>query len=105
MAPDYQEGGKKGTEAVGELVKGLAPSGASDIPRALKAAIEKKPKVIVLIARKVVDDAGDVATEAKTLGVVIHTISIDGDPEVNGSMKKLAEQAGGEGKEFYSGEF
>jgi len=105
MGEDFQEGGTVGRKAIAEFVKGLAPSGATDLPRALKAALEKKPKAIILLARKVVDDTDEVATEAKTAGVPIHTISIDSDPEVSASMKKLAEKTGGESEDYYSTEF
>jgi len=105
LSPDYTDGGQAGKDAVAKFLEGLAPSGASDVPRALKAALDKDPKVIVLIARKVVDNARDVANEAKGRGVIINTIAIDGDPEVNLSMKKLAELTGGEAEEYYSAEF
>ena len=105
LSPDFQAGGPAGSKAVEEFLLGTAPSGASDIPRALKAALEKKPKAIVLIARKEVDDANSVAGEAKNQGVVIHTIAVDGDPSVNASMKKLSEQTGGQSEELYPYDF
>jgi len=105
LSEEFSEGGAKGKAAVKAFLGEAVPTGASDIPRALKAALARKPKTIVLIGRKLVDDAIEIAEEAKTQGVVIHTISVDGDSEVNDSMRKLAETTGGKGRAFYSGEF
>lgn len=105
LSADYSDGGPKGKAASLAFLRETVPSGATDVPRALKAALGRKPKTIVLVARKVVDDAREVAMDAKKQGVVIHTIAVDGDAEVNASMKRLAEMTGGEGRAFYGGAF
>lgn len=105
LSADYSGGGPKGKAATLAFLKETVPSGATDLPRALKAALARGPKTIVLLARKVVDDAAEVAAEARKQGVVIHTIAVDPDAEVAASMKKLAETTGGEGRAFYGGAF
>jgi hypothetical protein len=95
LSEDFQPGGEKGRTAAQERLRGIAPSGATDLPRALKAALERKPKTLVLFARKPVDDCLDLAQQAKEQGVTIHALVVDGDPEVNQSMKALAEATGG----------
>jgi hypothetical protein len=103
IAPDMAVGGKDGARKYTPMLQETIPTGAADISRALKAAIARKPRTIVLFTRKVVDDAMSLAKQAKAQGTVIHTIVLDGDSEVNESMKKLAEAAGGQARTFSSG--
>jgi hypothetical protein len=102
IAPDLAVGGKDGARKYTPMLQEITPTGAADIPRALKAAIARKPRTIVLFTRKVVDDVTGLAEQAKAQGTVIHTIVLDGDREVNESMKKLAEAAGGQARTFSS---
>jgi len=103
LSPDFIPGGKKGVETLTTFLQAIIPMGASDIPRSLKAAIEKKPKTIVLFTRKPVDNAMHLAGQAKAQGTVIHTITIEGDREVIDSMKRLAEASGGQARDFLAG--
>lgn len=103
LSPDFVPGGKKGVEKLTTFLDVVMPMGASDIPRSLTAALEKKPKTIVLFTRKPVDNAMDLAEQAKAQGTVIHTITIEGDSEVIDSMKRLAEASGGEARDFMAG--
>jgi hypothetical protein len=105
LSADYQAGGTSGQAATAEFLKLLAPAGATDIPRALKAALARKPKAIVLLARKVVDDAMELAAGAKQQGTVINTISVNGDAEIDKSMKALAEATGGKSRAFLTGDY
>ena len=102
LGAEFIDGGAKGRTTFEQSVASLAPAGASDLPRALKAALDRKPKIIVLIARKPVHDAMELAAQAKQQSVPIITISLNGDPEANESMKKLSETSGGEFREFYN---
>jgi hypothetical protein len=95
LSEDFQPGGEKGQAAARERLRNIAPSGATDLPRALKAALERKPKTLVLFARKPVDDCLDLAKQAHEQGVTIHAVVIDGDPEVNQSVKAIADATGG----------
>ncbi len=103
IAPDLAVGGKNGARKYTPMLQEIAPTGAANISRALKAAIARKPRTIVLFTRKVVDDPAGLAGQAKAQGTVIHTIVLDGDSEVNESMKKLAEAAGGQARTFSAG--
>jgi len=103
LSPGFVPGGKKGVEALRAFLQAVMPMGASDIPRSLAAALEKKPKTVVLFTRKPVDNAMGLAEKAKAQGAVIHTITIDGDSEVIDSMKSLAEASGGEARDVGAG--
>lgn len=69
--------------------------GMSDLPRALKAALDRKPKTIVLFSAKPVDDLMDLAKAAAEKGVKIITIAMGDQPGMKESMKKLAEAGKG----------
>ncbi len=100
IAPDMSAGGKAGALKFTPILQEVIPTGAADIIRALKAAIDKKPKTIVLFTRKPLYDFESLAGQAKAQGTVIHTMVLDGDAEVNELMKKLAEATGGKTRTF-----
>ncbi len=103
LSPDYVPGDREGMNTLKTFLQSVLPMGASNIPRSLKAAIDKKPKSIVLFTRKPVDNAMSLAETAKAQGTVIHTITIESDSEVIDSMKRLAETSGGEARDFLGG--
>ena len=103
VEPDMAVGGKDGATKCALALQETIPTGAANIPRALKAAIDRKPKAVVLFTRKAVDDAMSLAQQAKAQGTVIHTIAVDADNEVNESLKRLAEAAGGQTTTFSTG--
>ena len=96
LGPEYENSGDGGKVVLMAMLAGSLPSGASNLPRALTAALAKDPKTLVLVARKPVDDALHLAEKAKQQGTVIHTISVNGDAAANASMKKLAQSTGGQ---------
>jgi phage FluMu protein Com len=104
LGADYQPGGDAGKAATKTFLEPIVTAGAADLSRAIKAAIERKPKAIVLVSRKVVDDQLDQVKEAKKQGITVHGISIDGDSEVIRSMKALGEAGGGKGMDLDSRE-
>lgn len=100
------DSGVKAIEAF--LQADATPKGASEIPRALKAALDRKPREIVLIARSnSVMDTAEVAKQAKEQGVKIHTIAIDleGDLEKLSALSELAKTTGGTSIAVNSGSF
>jgi len=103
LSPDYLPGDKTGIETLKTFLQSVLPMGASDIPRSLQTAMEKKPKTIILFTRKPVDNAMSLAEKAKAQGTVIHTIAIDSDSEVIDSMKRLAGTSGGKARDFRGG--
>ncbi len=105
MGEEFVPGGESGKEKFESFVKATVPTGATDIARSLTAALERNPGTIVLIARKPVGGAMAAAAKAKEQGVPIVAITIDGDPEVNMSMEKLAETSGGQFRKFFTAEF
>jgi len=83
------------------------PRGAPDIPRALKAALARRPGEIVLIARSnSLLDAAGIAEQAKRQSVRIHAIAIDlhGDPQKLQAVEDLAKATGGESRVHSSDE-
>jgi hypothetical protein len=103
ISPGLTAGGKSAAGKLTPTLQEVIPTGAADISRAITAAIAMKPKTIVLLTRKAVDDPAGLAGRAKAQGTVIHTIVIDGDSEAIESMKKLAGDTGGQTRTFSSG--
>jgi len=89
--PTGSEGASKVLDALP-----LTAGGASDLSRAIKAALAKKPKTIVLFAQKPVDDAKALAQQAKSQNTVIDAICIKGDSDAAATLQTLAQGAGGQ---------
>lgn len=104
LGAEFQPGGAAGKAAAKTFLEPINTAGAANLSRALKAAADRKPKAIVVISRKVVDDLADQVKEIKKAGIVVHAISIDGDPDVIRSMKALGEAGGGMGFDLDSSE-
>jgi hypothetical protein len=104
LSAAFLAGGAEGKKKAHGFFRVYQPSGATDIVRALNGALALKPKVIVLIARKPVDEAVGAANKAKAQGVQIFTVVIDGDEDVVSSMRKLSEITGGKHRAVTSGE-
>jgi len=86
-------GGVRGRE-IEQLASEVIPSGVGDTIAALQEAMSFEPATIVLFARKRIDSPSFIR-QATEQGVVMITISMDGDDEVNKSLADLAEQTGG----------
>ena len=90
-----------GTAGAADKVKAdleqIFPGGASNIEAALKTALAKKPKTIVLFTQKPLYTAAGIASSAKAQGTVIDSIAIEGfnDTELNSTMKELTGPTGG----------
>ncbi len=96
-----QQGGKAGDAAAREFLLGLSsPFGATDLEGAIKTAISQKPGMIVVLARKPLDNAKALAAQAKAAGVRVATISLDADSEVDDSFAELASGSGGESAKY-----
>ena len=74
--------------------------GKTELPRAMKAALERKPKTIVLFSAKPVSDLMELAGEAKKQGVKIITIAMGDHPGTKESMAELARAAGGHTRRY-----
>ncbi len=95
VSGDYLTAHKEGLDKAGEFMQMAWCSGASDISRALEAALGKKPASVVLMARKEVDGAEKTAEKFKSAGVPLVVVALSEDAEVQDSLKKLAQAAGG----------
>jgi hypothetical protein len=99
MGEGWHDGGEKGKADVAEFLgKVDAPGGATNIPRALAAAVALKPKTVVLLASKPVDDAMEEAAKARSAGIRIVTVLLEGEQgrgsDAAESMKNLAGPGG-----------
>ena len=87
------------------LVKHIPPRGATNLSRAMKVAMAKKPKTIVLFTAKVPDSEEDpVAATAKTAkeqGIQIVTIALGNRPGVAEAMSAVAKACGGQTRRYY----
>jgi len=100
MPGGYLPGKGESESEVKKFLETVTPVGATDTPGALQAAMERKPKTIVLFARKLVDDALEVGAKAKEQGIRIVTVTMDSDESVQKSMAELAKAAGGQSRSY-----
>ena len=102
MPVGYHRGGAAGRNEAEKFLDSIAgATGASDLAGGVFKALDAKPKMIVLFARKSLDEAGQrIAAEAKATGVVIVTVAIDAGPAAQASLAKLAEKTGGKSAAF-----
>ena len=98
-------GDKKASEFIEQAVDAGAGYGASDLARAMDAAIEKKPRTVVLfISKKQVPDGAALAEKLKAAGVKVVALSLNSDPSSIQSAAKLAETTGGVGRSYLADE-
>jgi len=88
---------------VERFVGDTAPGGEGDTVAALERALSTEAKTIVLFARKIID-APHIVAEAQRQGVVIITVSLDGNEDIDKSLASLAEQTGGKALTFGAGQ-
>lgn len=93
---NYVKGGEGGKDAVKDFLHLYQPLGATDLVRGLGAALARKPAAIVLLTRKSVEGAMDLANKAKQQGVRIITIGVDAYPDAERSLSELSKATGGE---------
>lgn len=95
-----------GKDSARRLLTAVSPAGATDLAPALQAALKRKPAMIVLLARKALDDATvtALAEQAHQQKCEICCVVMNGDREANDSMKKLALQSGGKSIAFKQSE-
>ncbi|HOF17487.1 MAG TPA: hypothetical protein PK082_01155 [Phycisphaerae bacterium] len=99
LSEEFQEGGEEGAKKAKDFLYKVQDSGAgigaSDIPRAMDAALAKKPGTIVLFLRKVLNDPPALAAKLQAAKVRIVILSLDSDSQAIGSAEALAKGAGG----------
>lgn len=97
LLADMTAGGDASADEAMKALKGIFAMGASDVVRAVKAALAKKPKTVVVFTRKPIYDAADLASAAKAQKTVIHAVAIrvQGDDEVIDTLKGLSQPTGG----------
>jgi len=81
----------------------ISPEGEGDTVAALELALSTTPTTIVLFARKIID-APHIVAEAERQGIVIITVSLDGNKVIDESLASLAEQTGGKALSFGAGQ-
>jgi len=99
MPGHWRDADQAGRSAAKRFLEPIERLGATDLDRALRAAVALKPKTIVLFTNKPVD-ADRLAKTADAGGVRIVAISLDGDSETDASLARLAKAAGGEFRTF-----
>ena len=109
MAAGYHAGGPQGQAVAEEFLRQTIVAGASNLPRALSAALDRQPGTIVLFARKHLPadraaEALQVASQAAARNVRIVTITIDADETSVEAFGALAKVTGGLGRAYSSGE-
>ncbi|HAU36643.1 MAG TPA: hypothetical protein DCX07_02865 [Phycisphaerales bacterium] len=99
LSDEFQDGGEEGAKKAKDFLYKVQDSGAgigaSDIPRAMDAALAKKPGTIVLFLRKVLNDPPALAAKLQAAKVRIVILSLDSDSQAIGSAEALVKGAGG----------
>ncbi|HOD81325.1 MAG: hypothetical protein BWX88_00017 [Planctomycetes bacterium ADurb.Bin126] len=72
--------------------------GSSDVPLAFKAAVNLKPKTIVLVTHKALEAVDNLIAMARENGITVHTILVAREEP---SVRKLAKETGGTSR-YYS---
>ena len=98
-----EEGYRKGanTRIVEKFLDKYTCKGLTDVNRAIKAALERQPKTIVLFSGKPVGEAMEAAKAAKAKGVRIIAIAMGDRPDVEKTMADLARATGGQSRTYY----
>ncbi|MGC9455273.1 MAG: hypothetical protein ACP5HU_10475 [Phycisphaerae bacterium] len=96
MEGGYQDPGPEAEEFLLETL----PTGATDIPAALSAAADMQPDVVVLMARKPLEDPAGAARPLVDAGVRLVTIAMDADSSAAASLAEAAGATGGETRSY-----
>lgn len=91
--------GKEIERIAGDII----PTGVGDTVDALEEAMNFEPATIVLFARKTVD-APQLVAWARRQGVVIITVSLDGNEAIDESLADLADKTDGQSLSFSAGQ-
>ena len=100
MLPEMSPAHERTCDALGEALAEVRPVGATDLTRALAAAIDAGANEIVLLARKPVGDPRAVTQPAIEREVRIHAIALGADAESVESLSALAEATGGQFRSY-----
>jgi len=100
---DMTEGNPKGASDAKAAMDDIFAGGATDLARAVKAALAMKPRTIVLITRKPMYEAAELAAAAKDQNTVIHGITIEADSEIVETLKELSAPTGGQTRNLSPG--
>lgn len=101
LGPRPHRGNESTYRFATEFMKKIpTPAGLTDLTAAMIFAIERKPKTIVLLARKPLGDIERVAEAAKRENVKITTISIASNEYATSTMSDLAAMTGGMSRRF-----
>ncbi|MFP4053013.1 MAG: hypothetical protein ACLFV7_04020 [Phycisphaerae bacterium] len=92
---DYLSG-QEGVTKAREFMAGNFPSGATDLPQAIREAAEMNPETIVLIAAKYASGLPGLAEELNARDIKLIAVVLTDDDSVLGDYRKLAEATGGE---------
>jgi putative aminopeptidase FrvX len=87
-------GGKDGEEAI-SAVADISPQGSADMKKTLLAAIEKKPRTIVVFRRSAINDADEIIERAKAEKVAILSVGLTSSESAMETLKKLSDATGG----------
>ena len=104
MASGYARSNKANVEAAGKFLENVRCRGVSNIGRAMKSALDRKPKTVVLLWRGAADDMAGLAERAKKQGVLIVTIALDASEQDRQSQAAFAKAAGGKSVSYTRGD-
>ncbi|MBI5723653.1 MAG: hypothetical protein HZA50_06825 [Planctomycetes bacterium] len=104
MVDGLEFAGPDGLAKARQETKDIIPSGRTELAAGIKQALDAKPKTLVVLANKQIEDkdVNELAAAAKSGGTVIVAISIcvGSEEDVVKSFSRLSEQTGGKSRAF-----
>ncbi len=104
MAGAWITGGDAGDMKAKEFLRDCQPAGATDLTDGFRRAMALKPKTIVVLTDKAVNDADSLAQQAKQTGIKIFAVMLESPPDAVAVMEKLTAGTGGRCRQFTGSE-
>jgi len=103
LSEGWLSGGDEGDARAGEFFRKYLPAGAAELGSGLSRALAARPKTVVLLAAKALQEPGPLIEQARAQNTAILTVSLGAYPEVSEQFSELARQTGGDCAEFSLG--
>ncbi len=104
MTGAWITGGDAGDTKAKEFLRDCQPAGATDLADGFRRAMALKPKTIVVLTDKAVDNADSLTQQAKQSGIKIFAVMLESPPDAVAVMEKLTAGTGGQCRQFTGNE-
>jgi len=100
LSSQWSGGGEPGDAKARQFFITHQPAGATDLKKGVEDGLALAPRTLVVLAAKGVDQPQTLIQRAKGQGTAIHAVFLAPDAEAAKSLKTLAEQTGGQFRQF-----